>query len=71
LCVDADITDEILFRAVLKYYAFNEKKTMISKLLNAEGKVQEKAAAVATGTVGAGALESTNSDKVSVIVVVD
>lgn len=68
MCVDKDVTDEILFRAVLKYYAFVEKKTMISNLLNAEAKVQEKAAAIATNASG---IESTNTDKVSVIVVVD
>lgn len=50
---------------------------MIASLLNAEGKTHEKAAAIATGslnddgtTVG-GALKSTNTDKVSVIAVVD
>jgi len=27
LCEDPLVTDEILYRAALKYYAFNEKKT--------------------------------------------
>lgn len=41
---------------------------MISKLLNAEDKVHEKAAAVTTDAAN---LESTNADKVSIISTID
>lgn len=48
MCEDPLVTTEILYRASLKYYAFNEKKAKTSTLLTAEGKVIEKAAAVTT-----------------------